>query len=286
MNKKGFSKIVFVLIFSIIFSCINIKDRKVEAAPGSEAILGQICLMAINYPPRGWAICNGDSLNIRQNPALFALLGINFGGDGTTTFKLPKIDSPIPGTMYCISVQGLYPSRPEDGSTDSGQLLGQIELFPYNFTPGGWSRCEGQSLNINQNSALFAILGTKFGGNGTTNFQLPNLKGTEPDPNLHYCIALQGSFPTEGSYSYNRGGEELIGSIDLFPPRSQYKNDVGLCDGGILNISSYNVLQGCIGNVYGGDGITTFGKPDLSGATPNPELSYYIQTMGTYPTRN
>jgi microcystin-dependent protein len=75
-------------------------------------------------------------------------------------------------------------------------FLGQIQLLPYNFAPSGWAFCEGQELSISQNTALFSLLGTMYGGNGTSTFALPNLKGKEPDPNMHYCIALVGIFPS------------------------------------------------------------------------------------------
>ena len=55
--------------------------------------------------------------------------------------------------------------------------LGEIEAFPFNFAPKGWAFCAGQLLPINQNQALFALLGTTFGGNGTTTFALPDLRG-------------------------------------------------------------------------------------------------------------
>jgi microcystin-dependent protein len=75
-------------------------------------------------------------------------------------------------------------------------FIGQIELFPYNFAPRNWMVCTGQLLPINQNTALFSLLGTNFGGDGRTTFALPNLQGKEPAPGLQYCIAIQGIFPT------------------------------------------------------------------------------------------
>jgi microcystin-dependent protein len=72
-------------------------------------------------------------------------------------------------------------------------FLGQITLFPYNFAPKGWMVCSGQQLPINQWTALFALIGTNFGGDGRTTFALPNLKA--PAGNLQYCIAMQGVFP-------------------------------------------------------------------------------------------
>ena len=56
-------------------------------------------------------------------------------------------------------------------------FLGEIRLFPYNFAPQGWAFCNGQIMAIAQNTALFSLLGTTYGGNGTTNFALPDLRG-------------------------------------------------------------------------------------------------------------
>lgn len=87
--------------------------------------------------------------------------------------------------------------------------VGQICLFPFNFAPRGWALCEGQLLPISQNTALFSLLGTTYGGNGRSNFALPDMrsnrmsdyfggarahKGYEALP-LRYFIALQGIFP-------------------------------------------------------------------------------------------
>lgn len=58
--------------------------------------------------------------------------------------------------------------------------LGEIKMFAGNFAPLGWQLCNGQILSIAQNTALFSILGTTYGGNGTTTFALPNLQGRVP----------------------------------------------------------------------------------------------------------
>lgn len=59
-------------------------------------------------------------------------------------------------------------------------ILGSIIMFGGNFAPRGWAFCDGQLLSISQNSALFSLLGTSFGGNGTTTFGLPDLRGRLP----------------------------------------------------------------------------------------------------------
>jgi len=58
--------------------------------------------------------------------------------------------------------------------------LSEIKMFSFNFAPKGWTLCNGQLLPINQNQALFALLGTTYGGNGQTNFALPDLRGRVP----------------------------------------------------------------------------------------------------------
>ncbi len=62
----------------------------------------------------------------------------------------------------------------------SSPFLGEIRMFGFNFAPTGWQLCNGQTLAISQYAALFALLGTTYGGNGTTTFQLPNLQGQVP----------------------------------------------------------------------------------------------------------
>jgi microcystin-dependent protein len=59
----------------------------------------------------------------------------------------------------------------------SDQFLGEIRMFPFNFPPANWMFCDGQLLPISQYSALFSLLGTQFGGNGQSNFALPDLQG-------------------------------------------------------------------------------------------------------------
>ena len=62
----------------------------------------------------------------------------------------------------------------------SEPFLSEIKIVSFNFAPKGWALCNGQTLPINQNQALFALLGTTYGGNGQTTFQLPNLRGQVP----------------------------------------------------------------------------------------------------------
>jgi microcystin-dependent protein len=71
----------------------------------------------------------------------------------------------------------LQPNRSRGDLAVSDQFVGEIRLFPFNFAPVGWALCQGQLLPISQNTALFSLLGTMYGGNGTSNFALPDLRG-------------------------------------------------------------------------------------------------------------
>ena len=77
-----------------------------------DAILGSLLLVPFNWAPLGWLPCNGMAMQINQNAALFSLLGTQFGGDGHSTFALPKLEAPAVNLHWIICTQGMYPSRP------------------------------------------------------------------------------------------------------------------------------------------------------------------------------
>lgn len=85
----------------------------------------------------------------------------------------------------------------------SNPFVAEIRIFAGNFAPRSWALCNGQLLAISQNTALFSLLGTSFGGNGSSNFGLPNLQGSAPlgfgqGPGLSsYVIGQSGGAPTQ-----------------------------------------------------------------------------------------
>lgn len=87
---------------------------------------------------------------------------------------------------------------PVPAGARAGQIpfIGEMSMVPYlsDLVPRGWLPADGRLLVVSQNQALFALLGTTFGGNGLTTFRLPNLKG--PTDHVRYIIAVQGVFPT------------------------------------------------------------------------------------------
>jgi microcystin-dependent protein len=101
-------------------------------------------------------------------------------------------------------------------------FLGEIRMFGGNFAPQGWALCNGQLLPISQNTALFAILGTTFGGDGRTNFALPNLQGRAP---LHWG---QGAGLSAYALGQSGGSENVTLSVSQMPAHNHL---VG-CDAG------------------------------------------------------
>jgi microcystin-dependent protein len=107
-------------------------------------------------------------------------------------------------------------------------FVAEIRIFPFNFAPRGWAWCDGQLLPISQNTALFSLLGTTYGGDGKSNFALPNMQGNAPmHPGQGPGLSLHDLGETGGSqtvslleseipshthtvFAYNDVGEDRI----------------------------------------------------------------------------
>ena len=239
-----------------------------------EPFLGQILLFAFDFVPRAWSACAGAILPVPQNQALASLLDKRFGGDGKTTFGLPNYAAPAPpGPVYAIALQGIYPSRDDGrpGTPGAGSIA--LILVPYTFVPLGWLPCDGQLRKIADYPALFAVIGKRFGGDGVTTFALPPLTTFAP-AGSKYCIAKQGgTFPDRS----------FIGTVQLFPSGNA-PGGWASCDGRTLPIEDFDMLFNLIGTTYGGDGVTTFGVPNLQGLGLPAGLEFCMATDGIYPT--
>ncbi len=139
-------------------------------------------------------------------------------------------------------------------------FLSEIRIVSFGFAPKGWALCDGQLLPINQNQALFSLLGTTFGGDGRVSFGLPDLRGRAP-------IAV-GSGHTLGE----RGGEtahtlsvaELPMHAHVGSASSSY-NDAPTPGGNLLGVVDSTTL----GNIFAGPSNVAAGRVDvLSGAAP------------------
>jgi len=103
----------------------------------------------------------------------------------------------------------------------SDPFLGQIAFVPYNFVPQNWAPCNGQLMSISQNQALFSLLGTMYGGNGTTTFALPDMRGRVL---VHEGQAPGG--PTNYTMGQSGGSESVSLLVTQMPAHSHTVNAV------------------------------------------------------------
>jgi microcystin-dependent protein len=114
------------------------------------------------------------------------------------TFPVDSNMQPYTTINFQIALQGVFPTR-----NGYDNFIGEIMMVGYNFETNGWAFCNGQLLAINQNQALFALLGTTYGGNGQTTFALPDLRGRVP---IHF-----GQGPgLQNRYLGDMGGSERV----------------------------------------------------------------------------
>jgi microcystin-dependent protein len=163
-------------------------------------------------------------------------------------------------------------------------FVGEIVLYAFNFAPQGWASCSGQLMPISQNVPLMSLIGNNFGGNGQTDFALPDYRSIAP-PGLQYCIALAGIFPTANADSRPQGLGEIASLPYSFAPYTWID-----CNGQLLEIAENEALFQLIGTTFGGDGQSTFGLPNListpptavqfPGAPAPTNSQYFLATVG------
>lgn len=188
-------------------------------------------------------------------------------------------------------------------------LLGSIHIFGFNYAPRGYLFCSGQQLSIQQNSALFALLGTQYGGNGVQTFAVPDLRGRVPN---HF-----GQSPGTSNYVQGQvgGTEQVTLTQQQLPPHVHAFTGTGTLNavqtkateqapdtGSLLarpttrnntDIPQIYVPAGTAGttvplggvNVAGNTGIAGSGLP-FSNVQPYLTLSFCIATQGVFPSRN
>ncbi|URJ47212.1 tail fiber protein [Paenibacillus polymyxa] len=99
-------------------------------------------------------------------------------------------------SLLAVILLGGTAISPKQAQASPEPYIGEITIYPYMFAPQGWLKCEGQLLSISQNTVLFSLLGTNFGGDGMNTFALPDLRGASPLPNVNYYIATEGNYPS------------------------------------------------------------------------------------------
>jgi microcystin-dependent protein len=170
----------------------------------ADPFVAEIRIFPFNFPPKGWAFCDGQLLPLSQNTALFSLLGTFYGGDGKSTFALPDLQGSVP--MHQGQGQGLSQRflGEQSGSESVTLLVSEMPFHTHTLqafaTPADLKEPQdGAVLTRNQNGAIYnpAVAPlvtmapqalTPAGGSLPHNNMMPYLT-------LNFCIAMQGVFP-------------------------------------------------------------------------------------------
>jgi microcystin-dependent protein len=161
-----------------------------------DPFIGELMLASFNFPPKGWASCNGQFLPINQNQALFSLLGTSYGGNGQTTFALPDLRGRVPLHVGAGHILG-------ERSGEEAHTLIQSEM------PQHVHLLQGSRLDANQpgpSNAMLAGANNAYADPNSLTTLAPssvtNVGGSQAHENrppfltLNWCIALQGIFPS------------------------------------------------------------------------------------------
>ncbi len=162
----------------------------------SEPFLGEIKIVSFNYPPRGWALCNGQLMPINQNQALFSLLGTMYGGDGRVTFGLPEFRGRLPLHVGQGFVQGQFGGE-ETHTLNISEMPAHNHLVTASSNPASqaspagafWTDTGRNLYAAAPNAPMAPEAVTPVGGNQPHENRSPYLV-------LSFCIALQGIFPS------------------------------------------------------------------------------------------
>jgi len=167
-------------------------------------------------------------------------------------------------------------------------FVAEIRIFPFSFAPKGWAFCDGQILPLSQNTALFSLLGTTYGGDGKSNFALPNMQGNAPmHPGQGPGLSLHDLGET--------GGSETVSLLESEIPSHSHSFIASQADG-ISRLPAGNMVANMIGvNGYATPGtIVQMSDQALTPAggdqphnnlQPYLTLNFCIALQGVYPPR-
>ncbi|MDP1698306.1 MAG: tail fiber protein [Xanthomonadaceae bacterium] len=168
-------------------------------------------------------------------------------------------------------------------------FLSEVRMFGFSFAPKGWALCNGQLLPIAQNQALFALLGTTYGGNGTTTFALPDLRGRTP---THFGNGtLQGDAAGVENVTLLPAQmpahtHQATGATDAFNSRN-YDDTVFTTATDTITQQPSNLYGPANALVALGTSMTaTGGSQPHDNMQPSLVVNFCIATVGTFPSRN
>jgi len=171
-------------------------------------------------------------------------------------------------------------------------FVAEIRIFPFNFAPRGWAWCDGQLLPLSQNTALFSLLGTTYGGNGKSNFALPDLQGRAPmHPGQGPGLSLHDLGETGGSDTVTLLESEIPNHSHTLRASVEEGTQGTLSNGVTLSTTSSGSLYQNVTNTN----LVTMSPQALSpagGGAPHnnmqPYLTFYfcIALQGVFPPRS
>jgi microcystin-dependent protein len=172
-------------------------------------------------------------------------------------------------------------------------FVAEIRIFPFNFPPKGWAFCDGQLMAISQNTALFSLLGTTYGGDGKSNFGLPNMQGNAPmhpgqGPGLSLhdlgessgsetVTLLQSELPSH-AHNVNCIGGRVSGQVGL-PTNAVLAKTSGTPANAYISTAGVEIMSGNMVAPTGGDQPHNNMMPYLT-------LNFCIALQGVYPPRS
>jgi microcystin-dependent protein len=168
-------------------------------------------------------------------------------------------------------------------------FVAEIRIFPFNFAPKGWAFCDGQILPLSQNTALFSLLGTTYGGDGKSNFALPNMQGNAPmHPGQGPGLSLHDLGET--------GGSETVSLLESEIPSHSHNLRADVVDLADTNVPSpaASLALSSGGTLYQGTANTQMDGQMLAPAggdqphnnmQPYLTLNFCIALQGVYPPR-
>ncbi|TMJ01417.1 MAG: phage tail protein [Alphaproteobacteria bacterium] len=180
----------------------------------------------------------------------------------------------------------------------STPFLGQIEIFSFNFAPKSWAQCNGQLLPINQNQALFSLLGTTFGGDGRVTFGLPDLRsrlpisfgpqnniGVRAGEEAHTLIGSEN-----GAHTHSLMADTTTNPAPNNTPAPAGSSVFGIANGAITPSGTFNVTLYSPGNFNATLSPTvisnTGGNQPHTNIQPYLTLNFCIALQGIFPSRN
>jgi microcystin-dependent protein len=166
----------------------------------AEPFLSEIRIMSFGFPPKGWALCDGQLLPINQNQALFSLLGTTFGGDGRVNFALPTLQgraSTHMGAGHTLGERGgeqAHTLSISEVPTHTHNVNASTTVAPTNAPDTNTVLSASNPQNIYGQAANLVAMAPNAVGNVGGSQAHQNM---QPYLTLNFCIALQGIFPSQ-----------------------------------------------------------------------------------------